>query len=129
MEFMLDTDTASFIIKKDPVVLEKSLENLGQWCISTVVYQELMTGLLMSKSTRRELVWTDFLRRVEVVPFAREDALATAEISADLRSKGVNIGKLDEQIAGHAVSAGLTLVSSNFKHYSQVAGLSLESWR
>lgn len=128
MEFMLDTDTASFIIKKIDAVVEKAQKCAGSWCISSVVYQELMTGLLSSKGTRHEEDWSDFLRFVDVLPFTQADAMVAAELQVSAKRAGLNIGLADIQIAAHAASAGLTLVTNNGSHFDGLAGVHNISW-
>ena len=128
MEFMLDTDTASFIIKKIDAVVEKAQKCAGSWCISSVVYQELMTGLLSSKGTRHEEDWSDFLRFVDVLPFTQTDAMVAAELQVSAKRAGLNIGLADIQIAAHAASAGLTLVTNNASHFDGLAGVHNISW-
>jgi tRNA(fMet)-specific endonuclease VapC len=128
MEFMLDTDTASFIIKKYDAVVETARKYAGSWCVSSVVYQELMTGLLSSKGTRLEEDWSDFLRFVDVLPFTQADAMVAAELQVSAKQAGLNIGLADIQIAAHSASAGLTLVTNNASHFNRLAGVRNISW-
>lgn len=128
MEYMLDTDTASFIIKKNVAVVEKAQKYAGSWCISSVVYQELMTGLLSSKGTRLEQDWSDFLRFVDVLPFTQADAMVAAELQVSAKKAGLNVGLADIQIAAHAASAGLTLVTNNSNHFTGFAGVHNITW-
>jgi len=39
------------------------------------------------------------------------------------------MGDLDSQIAGHALSLEMPLLSDNAKHFKRVDGLDLVSWR
>ena len=128
INYMLDADTSSYIIKGRPNVTELAALRRGSWCISAIVYQELMAGLVGSKGTRLESAYERFLRNVEVMPFTIDDAMVAAEVSVDLRRKGINIGHRDEQIAAHAMSTDLTLVTNNLKHFKPIAGLNSETW-
>jgi predicted nucleic acid-binding protein len=47
------------------------------------------------------------------------------ELYAVLGRKGTPIGPNN----GHALTLGVTLVTNNDRHFSQVAGLQLEDWR
>jgi predicted nucleic acid-binding protein len=47
---------------------------------------------------------------------------------APTRSTGKPIGNMDLLIASHAVSQGLTLVTNDVKHFSNVPGLKVEVW-
>lgn len=128
MQYMLDSDTCSDIIKRIPGVTERANKHRGQWCISVIVYQELVAGLIGSKGTRHEDAYEWFLRTVEVIDYTKADALTAADLAEANKRKGHNIGVADNQIAGHAASAGLTLVTNNLKHFKPIAGLSVESW-
>ncbi|MEN9716007.1 MAG: hypothetical protein RJA35_1474 [Actinomycetota bacterium] len=128
MQFMLDTDTCSFIIKKVPSALAAALKHKGDWCISSVVYEELAFGLIASRGTRLEPGYEAFLRTVPVVEFTKSDALASADIRAHNFKRGHNIGLADNQIAGHAANTGLVLVSNNLKHLKPINGLEVVSW-
>lgn len=61
-------------------------------------------------------------------PFGEAEATRYGELCADLERKGTPIGELDTQIAAHALTLGVTLVTNNDRHFSQVAGLQLEDW-
>ncbi|MCX4026776.1 hypothetical protein [Spartinivicinus marinus] len=50
------------------------------------------------------------------------------DIRANLECKGTPIGVNDLQIAGHARSEGLTLITNNMREFNQVEGLRLENW-
>lgn len=128
MKYMLDTDTCSFIIKGVPSVVERARELEGEWCISTIVYQELMAGLLAVGSKRIETGVQLFLRTARILEYGMSDALVAAELMVANHRKGHNVGAIDGQIAGHAASAGLTLVSGNTAHFEPMLGLTLESW-
>lgn len=128
MQFMLDTDICSYAIMGNAQVLQKMLENSGQYCISAIVYQELMTGLLSSQGQSREALYVEFLRGIKVLPFSQADALHAADIKVSLNKLGAPLATADVQIAAHAASANLTLVSNNTKHFSRISGLSLENW-
>ena len=128
MKYMLDTDTCSFIIKGVPSAVERAREFEGEWCISTIVYQELMAGLLTVRTKRMESGLQLFLRTASVLEYSMSDALVAAELMVANNKNGHDIGLIDSQIAGHAASAGLTLVSGNTKHFEPMLGLTLESW-
>ena len=128
MKYMLDTDTCCFIIKGVPSAVERTREFEGDWCISTIVYQELMAGLLNVRTKRMESGIQLFLRTVRVLEYSMSDALVAAELMVANNKNGHDIGLIDSQIAGHAASAGLTLVSGNTKHFEPMLGLTLESW-
>jgi len=128
VKYMLDTDTASYIIKNVPKVVAKATEHKGFWCISSVVYQELMMGMLSTRIPRLEEGYEKFLRGVKVYDFGQGAATAAAELHSQNRARGHNIGDHDNQIAGHAAHLDLTLVTNNLKHFKLLSGVHVESW-
>lgn len=50
------------------------------------------------------------------------------EVRADLAKRGQPIGSLDTQIAAHALSLGVNLVTKNERELRRVKGLSIENW-
>jgi tRNA(fMet)-specific endonuclease VapC len=46
-----------------------------------------------------------------------------------LELSGNPIGTADILIASHAVSQGMTVVTNNLKHFSNVPGLNVELWK
>ena len=50
------------------------------------------------------------------------------KMRANLEKKGKVIGNMDMQIAGHALSLDLVLVTNNTKEFVRVEGLSLDNW-
>lgn len=127
MEFMLDTDTCSYFIKDQPQIVAKLQKERGNFCISSIVYCELLEGLLASKGTKFEAAYSQFLRIVEVMPFTKSDAIAAADIEVSLAKSGMRISDYDALIAGHAANSGLTLVTNNTRHYSRIRGLFVEN--
>ena len=128
MEYMLDTDTCSYIIKKVPEVLQAFSNHLETCCISSVVYQELMVGLVGVRGTKHEEAYVEFMRLIKVIPFSQTDALAAADFMVSNKKMGHNIGVIDNQIAGQAANSGLTLVTNNTNHFAPMAGLEITSW-
>jgi len=128
LKYMLDTDICSYLILGREDVIEHALKNVGAWCISAIVYQELFAGLLLMKGTRREAALAEFLKAVQVMDFNKQDALTAADFKASLTKRGKTISTTDVQIAAQAANAGLTLVTNNLKHFGRIAGVSIENW-
>lgn len=62
------------------------------------------------------------------MPFDDECASASGKLAAELKSKGRPIGNYDAMTAAHAIALGVTLVTNDEKHFSQVAGLKIANW-
>ncbi len=90
---------------------------------------ELFTGANLSthQSENVKLV-SDFLRTLEILSFDLAAAEKAGEIEAELRKSGKPIGIRDTMIAGIALTHGQRIITKNVKHFSQVCGLSYESW-
>jgi tRNA(fMet)-specific endonuclease VapC len=69
-----------------------------------------------------------FLLRVPCLPWDEAAATQFAAIAADLHKAGTQIGSMDAMIAGHAVASGAVLITNNARHFSRVAGLTVENW-
>jgi tRNA(fMet)-specific endonuclease VapC len=128
MKYLLDTDTASYFIRGVPGVVSTALREMGNWCISSITYAEISSGLFQTKSRIVEIAVTDFLDGVQVVDFKSHDALEAGRLLAKLKAAGNPIGNFDTLIAAHALSLKLTLVTNNTKHFGKVKELTLVNW-
>ena len=69
-----------------------------------------------------------FLSPITILGFDSYAVEEYGKIRADLERKGTPIGPLDMQIAGHAKSEGLTVVTNNTREFCRVEGLVVEDW-
>src|SRR5262249_49550306 len=128
-EYMLDTDTVSFALRGRGRVAARLLEHRpSQLCISSITLAELRFGADMRRSRRLHRLVTTFVDSVQVVTFDQRAADRFATVGTVLARRGTPIGTFDTLIAAHALSLGLTFVTSNTRHFAQVAGLSTENW-
>jgi tRNA(fMet)-specific endonuclease VapC len=98
--------------------------------ISTITTYELYTGIEKCADPAKELRKVKrLLDTVGELPFDNQAAREAARIRALLESQGRMIGAYDVLLAGHALSAALTLVSANTAEFSRVPGLGLENWQ
>jgi tRNA(fMet)-specific endonuclease VapC len=130
MRYMLDTDICIYVINaRPPKVLEAfkahAAEGLG---ISAVTAAELFFGVARTGSERNLQALRQFLAALEIAPFDDQAAEVFGSLRAWLTSQGTPIGPYDTQIAAHAQSLGLTLVSNNTREYARVPGLRVENW-
>ncbi len=129
MKYLLDTDTASYFIRGVPEVVAHAMREVEYWCVSSITYLELSSGLFQTENKLVELAITEFLREVQVAEFSGHDAFEAGRLLAKLKSAGTPIGHFDTVIAAHALSLNLTLVTNNTKHFSKVDELKLVNWR
>jgi tRNA(fMet)-specific endonuclease VapC len=120
---MLDTDTASYLIKGKSPEIEAKLAALvpAMVCISVMTRAELQYELKRLPADHRlHLTVRQFLKIVRVLPWDADAADWYAEIRHQLVCTGQPIGELDMMIAAHALSAGAVLVSNNSRHYERI---------
>lgn len=132
MLHMLDTDTASYLIKGKSPAIEARLAALvpSTVCVSVMTRAELQYGLKRLPADHRlHLAVRQFLKIVRILPWDTDAADWYAEIRHQLVSTEQPIGEMDMMIAAHALSAGAVLVTNNSRHYARIeAPLILENW-
>ncbi len=130
-EFMLDTDTASYIMNsKSPVLLQK-LQTVptSAVCISAITKSEIAYGVEISPRQQKDRAALEFfLRHIQVFDYPADAAADYGYIRAALKSRGTLIGPNDTLIAAHALCLGLTLVTNNTREFKRVPGLRVENW-
>ncbi len=130
MIYLLDTNTASFVIKGNiPRVRERLIKvPMGQVAISVVTEAELLFGVVRrTGATRLRIAVQEFLLRVEILPWDSDAARIYADLRAALERQGLPMGNLDMMIAAHALAAGAVLVSSD-RAFRRVKQLKIEDW-
>jgi tRNA(fMet)-specific endonuclease VapC len=128
---MLDTNICIYILKqKPPEVLKRFLSyQVGDITISAITLAELRYGV--AKSLYREKnakALDEFILPLEVLPFDEEVTKSYGEIRAALEKAGTPIDSMDLMIAAHAVSLGVTLVTSNTKEFNRISKLKVVDW-
>jgi tRNA(fMet)-specific endonuclease VapC len=127
--FLLDTDTVSFALRgHGGVAHEIARRRPSELCVSAITLAELRFGAHRRRSRKIHAAIDAFVSAVQVAPFDDAAAEKFGAIGAALADAGVPIGQMDTLIAAHALSLGAILVTNNTKHFSKVAGLSLENW-
>lgn len=131
MQYLLDTNTCIYIIKKKPVdIFEKfSKISLGEIAISSITIAELEYGVSKSEfKEQNRIALFNFLLPLEILPFSQKAASFYGELRSKLEREGKVIGSMDMLIASHAVSENLILVTNNLKEFSRIQSLKLENW-
>lgn len=128
--YLLDTNTASYIIKANRPAVEQRLTRvpITQVSISAVTEGELRYGVArLPEATRLAAVVEEFLRRVAVLAWDSAAAGQYGALRADLEKTGQTMGNLDMMIAAHALSARAVLVT-NDRAFARVRQLKTEDW-
>ncbi len=131
--YMLDTNTASYVIKGQPPEVRQRLSTLpmDSIVISAVTQAELLYGLArMGHPAALANLIREFLLRVEILPWDGHAAAVYGDLRASCASAGVTLGALDMMIAAHAVAAHATLITHD-KAFARVpdGALAVEDWK
>jgi len=129
--YLLDTNTASHVIRGDKPRISRRLKSLPmeEIAISAVTQGELLYGLARRNypAALTERV-RQFLLRVDVLAWDHNVAQVYANLRASCEAKGVSLAPLDMMIAAHAVAADAVLVTTD-KAFSRVPDpLQTENW-
>jgi tRNA(fMet)-specific endonuclease VapC len=130
MRYLLDTNICIYVINRRPP------EVLGQFiaheedglAISSSTASELYFGVRKTGSQRNLRALENFLSPLTVMDFDLAAARACGQLRAALEKKGVPIGPFDTQIAAHALSLDLILVTNNEREFKRVPSLTVENW-
>lgn len=129
--YMLDTNVVSHVMQgRDALLLQRlTAVPVGRVVISSVTLAELEYGLhRRGQPTRLRNALTEFLIRVDVLPWDEPVARRYGELCAKLEAQGINFSDMDMMIAAHAAAADATLVSRD-RAFGQIPEhLQLEVW-
>ena len=128
-KYLLDTNIVSLAVRGNNHVL-KHLTSvpMSELCISAITHAELMYGLANRPEARRlHRLVSEFLLRVDVLPFDTAVAEVYGTFRAGVEASGRSLSAPDMQIAAHAHGIGAVLVS-NDRAFSYIHGLLVEDW-
>ena len=126
MTFLLDTNTLSYYLRGvAPVVKRVQSHRPGDLAISAVTVMELRYGAARRRALAAAI--DAVLGALTVLPFDATAAERAGAVRAALEAKGVTLSLADSQIAGQALAAGATLVSSDTA-FRRVPGLIVRDW-
>lgn len=129
MKYLIDTSVCIDVMQgKAKARSELSKLKREACCISSIVKAELMVGVHKSRySSRQKQILEAFLEGLEVLPFDEAAADLYGDLRAKLESAGTAVGGNDMLIAAHAISAKLTLLTSD-KHSERIDRLKVKVW-
>jgi tRNA(fMet)-specific endonuclease VapC len=96
--------------------------------VSVMAAYEFRFGARFSGRPSEMTVAEDLLSRFAIVPFLEADAEGAVQVRLALERKGRRIGAMDMLIAGHAVSRGWALVTTDVGDFSRIDGLKVIDW-
>jgi len=137
IRYMLDTDTASYLLKKRHPLHKAVLNNLTKRepesvSLSVMTLSEMAAGLAGMIDKERKSILAklleEFMASINIIEFNDEAAWLYGTLRAKLRESGQDIGVMDTLIAAHAISQNLILVTNNHSHFKRITGLKCENW-
>lgn len=129
--FMLDTNTASYIIKGKPAVIRERLRKvpMSNVCVSSITEAELLRGVAKKPQAKHlPIAVKEFLLRVEILPWDSAAANVYAQLRTACEKEGKSLGNMDMLIAAHSVAARAILVTNDKAFYNVKHHLVLEDW-
>ena len=129
--YMLDTNTASYIIKGIPSAVREHLlaVPMESVCISTITEAELLCGVeKKSENKRLRQIVVEFILRVDVLPWNSSVAKSYAKLRVTCEKEGKPLGAMDMLIAAHSVAIQATLVTNDKAFYNVKHLLELQDW-
>lgn len=132
MDYLLDTNILSAILKADPRLSSKFnqvQQKEDRLFISCITYFEVEGGLLAIQSRKKMAILDNLCQsEIEILFLDQMNIIHTASrIYADLRRKGTPIQFADILIAATAIEHDITLVSHD-SDLLRIDGLKLEDW-
>ncbi len=129
--YMLDTNTASYIIKGEPAVIRERLRNvpMAKVYVSAITEAELLRGVAKKPEAKHlPVAVKEFLLRVEILPWDSDAADAYAQLRTACENEGKPLGNMDMLIAAHSVAVGAVLITNDKAFYNVEHHLMLDDW-
>jgi tRNA(fMet)-specific endonuclease VapC len=133
--YLLDTSIVSVPASKqpNPRIVRRLERNAAECVIAAPVWHELVYGCRrLARGPRRKALETYLhdvvLPSFPVLPYDEAAAAWHGGERARLEALGRPAPYVDGQIAAIAQTQGLTLVTSNPKHFDRFKGLEVEDW-
>lgn len=133
-QYLLDTNILIEFMNGNPFVVEHVLgAGIDNCCMSVVSLHELYFGAYYAKTKKEEYFDREMKRinklldRFVVLPLP-EKADGYGKLKMTLRSLGKLADEFDMIIGGQALTAGLTVVTDNVKHFEPMPEVQVENW-
>lgn len=128
---LIDTNILSLFFRKNPNVIARFnayLKKYDKLNISIITYYEIISGLKHRDAQKQLKSFLEFAEYNTVLPLTERSATISADIYANLRSKGMPIDDIDILIAGIAIANNLVVVTNNRKDFEKIQNLDIEDW-
>ena len=129
MSFLLDSDTCSYYLKNDPIVVSRVMLHFGSLNVSVITVGELLTWAMRANAPPERLKGVrDLVQSSIVLEVNLHVVEKFGEIRACLLDQGLAVGQMDLLNAATALVHTLTLVTHNVKDYANIPGLTMDDW-
>lgn len=131
MKYLLDTNACiTFLRGRNPLLAERLLSHATAYLVvCAIVTGELFHGAEKSRDPIRESARIEgFLQTFGSLPYDLNESRMYGRVRCDLERRGLRIGDSDMQIAGIALTHGLTLVTHNTSEFTRIPNLKIEDW-
>lgn len=128
---LLDTDTLSTILRREPTVVGRARAYLRihrRLTFSVITRYEILRGLKARNATSQQRAFEHFCAANTILFLTDAIVVRAADIYAYLYRRGELIGDADILIAATAIVAGYALVTNNERHFRRVTGLQVDNW-
>ncbi len=135
---MLDTNIISELVKSspDPVVVKKVADNAHFCAVSSIAWQEMLTGVKLLPDGKKRTILEDFYynfvaESFPIVEYTASDAVIASDYFAQAIKGGNPLPYADVQIAANARNHNMILVTRNVNDYRYLienCNLSVENW-
>lgn len=129
--YLLDTNACIQILngRSDPLIRRVRGTHPSQIVLCSIVKAELIFGAHNSSRKADNLrILKEFFAPFVSLPFDDRCIDHYGQVRQDLESEGTPIGPNDLLIASTALAHALTLITSNQREFSRVAGLDTADW-
>lgn len=129
MRYMLDSNAVSFLMRGHPQLTQRiESVSMSSLCISAVTRGELLFGLAKHPQAKLESAVTEFLKRVDTLPWDGAVADRYGSIRADMVRCGNVLAPLDMMIAAHAAATNAILITNDSAFQLAAPDIHIEDW-
>lgn len=130
MRYLLDANILSDLMRHPNGRIADRIARTGadKICTSIIVVAELRYGIAKVNSQRLAAQLAAILEGIELLAFETPADASYGQLRARLERQGRPIGGNDMLIAAHALTLGLTLVTTNEREFSRIPDLRVENW-
>ena len=131
--YALDSSTLIKLLRRKPdKVIATNFSNavLGgaDIIIPQFVHFEMLRGFNYINAKAQEQAYRKFLAKYSIGRFTDNTWEIAAKLYSDLRKGGWNLGDSDILIGAFCIEHNYTLVTTNIKHFTNMANLSIVDW-